>query len=96
MSAYWIARCHVINSEEFLKYTKIAGPVIESQGGKFLARGGHQEELEGGIYERTVLVEFNNFQEAKDCYDSRDYQEALKFVKISAERHVVIIEGLLN
>ena len=75
MSAYWIARCHVINSDEFLKYTKIAGPVIESQGGKFLARGGHQEELEGGIYERTVLVEFNNFQEAKDCYDSRDYQE---------------------
>ena len=94
MNAYWIARCHVTDVDQFSKYAEIAGPIINSQGGRFLARGGHQIELEGGIYERTVLVEFSSFQTALSCYESDEYQDALKFVKISAKRHVVIIEGL--
>ena len=83
MNAYWIARCHVTDVDQFSKYAEIAGPIINRQGGRFLA-----------IYERTVLVEFSSFQTALSCYESDEYQDALKFVKISAERHVVIIEGL--
>ena len=96
MSAYWIARCHVKDSNQFTKYVKLAGPIIEAQGGKFLVRGGRQVEVEGGSFERTVLVKFGTFNEAVRCYDSNDYKKALEFVKISAERHVVIVEGLDN
>jgi len=94
MSAYWIARCHVTDPAKFSEYAGLAGPIIENHGGKFLARGGYQIEVEGGSYERTVLVEFKTMEAAKACYNSCDYQEALKIVTISSERHVVLIEGL--
>lgn len=93
MKAYWIVRCHVNDLNEFSKYAKLAGPIIHKHNGNFLARGGEQKELEGDGYERTVLVEFNSSEQAYKCYNSKEYQEALVFVKNSAERLVVIVEG---
>ena len=94
MKAYWITRCHVHNSDEYDEYIRLAGPAINKYGGRFLVRGGEQIELEGGSYERTVLVEFNSMNEAKLCYESSDYQEALKYSLNSSNRHVVLVEGV--
>ena len=94
MKGYWVARCHIIDNNEYAKYAVLAGPIIESFGGKFLVRGGNKKEVEGGIYERTVLVEFNNIQIAEECYKSEAYQSALKHVADSAIRHVVLVEGI--
>ena len=94
MKAYWITRCHVQNCDEYDEYIKLAGPAINKHGGTFLVRGGKQIELEGGPYERTVLVEFNSMQEAKLCYESSDYQEALRHSLNSSNRHVVLVEGV--
>ena len=82
------------NSAEYDEYIKLAGPAISQYGGTFLVRGGDQIELEGGPYERTVLVEFNSMHEAKVCYESKEYQEALKHSVNSSNRHVVLVEGL--
>ena len=60
MKAYWINRCHVIDSGSYQEYVKLAGPALQKFGGKFLVRGGEQVELEGGPFERTVLIEFNS------------------------------------
>ena len=68
MKAYWITRCHVHNAEEYDEYIKLAGPAITKFGGNFLVRGGDQIELEGGPYERTVLVEFDSMEKAEFCY----------------------------
>ena len=94
MKAYWITRCHVHNPDEYDEYIKLAGPAINNHGGNFLVRGGEQIELEGGPYERTVLVEFNSINEAKLCYESSEYQEALKYSSNSSNRHVVLVEGV--
>ena len=94
MKAYWITRCHVLDSIEYDEYIKLAGPAINFHGGTFLARGGDQIELEGGPYERTVLVEFNSINDAKLCYQSSEYQEALKHSSNSSNRHVVLVEGI--
>ena len=94
MKAYWITRCHVHNPDEYDEYIKLAGPTINKYGGIFLVRGGDQIELEGGSYERTVLVEFNSMDEAKVCYESYEYQEALKHSLNSSNRHVVLVEGV--
>ena len=94
MKAYWITRCHVHNSDEYDEYIKLAGPAINKHGGTFLVRGGKQVELEGGSYERTVLVEFSSMQKAKLCYESSDYQEALRHSLNSSNRHVVLVEGV--
>ena len=94
MKAYWVVRGHVLNPDEYSKYIQLAGPIVKKFHGTFLSRGGKQEEKEGSGYERTVLIEFNSFEEAIFCYNSDEYQEALEYVKTSAERLVVNVEGL--
>ena len=94
MSAYWITRCHVIDPDVYSKYLELAGPAIKKFGGKFLVRGGKQEEKEGEGFERTVLVEFSTLDLARQCYESSDYAEALSYSNQSSNRLVVLVEGL--
>ena len=94
MSAYWITRCHVIDPDVYSKYLELAGPAIKKFGGKFLVRGGEQQEKEGEGFERTVLVEFSSLDLARQCYESSDYAEALSYSNQSSNRLVVLVEGL--
>ena len=94
MKGYWITLCHVTDTERYSKYIKLAGPAIEKFGGIFLARGGNQENLVGDSHERTVVVEFKSFEDAKDAYNSKEYKKALEYSSNSSERHLVIVEGL--
>ena len=94
MKGYWITLCHVTDSETYEEYINLEGPAIQKYGGKFLARGGEQVKYEGSSYDRTVVVEFDSLQSAKDAYNSEEYKRALKYSSISSERHLVIVEGL--
>lgn len=50
---------------------------IERFGGKFLARGGRAERLEGnGDPARIVVLEFESVERAKAVWDSEEYREA--------------------
>ena len=94
MKAYWVVRGNILNQEEYSKYIDLAGPIVHKHNGEFLVRGGQQIELEGEGFERTVLIEFNSFDEALSCYNSAEYLEALNYVKNSAKRLVTIVEGI--
>ena len=94
MKAYWVVRGNILNQEEYSKYIDLAGPTVHKHNGEFLVRGEQQIELEGEGFERTVLIEFNSFDEALSCYNSAEYQEALNYVKNSAKRLVTIVEGI--
>ena len=94
MKAYWVVRGNILNPDEYAKYIDLAGPIVNKYEGKFLVRGGKQVEVEGDGYDRTVLIEFNSFDEALFCYNSDEYQEALVYVKASAKRLVTIVEGI--
>ena len=94
MSAYWIARVDVSDSETYGKYAEIASRAIAEHGGRFLARGGRSVELEGPCRKRNVIVEFPTVEDAEQCYRSGTYTEALKFAKRSSERELVIVEGV--
>ncbi|MDB4661814.1 DUF1330 domain-containing protein [Gammaproteobacteria bacterium] len=94
MKAYWVVRGNILNQDEYAKYVELAGPIVRKYNGKFLARGGQQIEVEGEGFERTVLIEFNSFDEAVFCYNSDEYQEALIHVRHSANRLVTIVEGV--
>ena len=50
--------------------------------------------MEGGEYERTVLVEFTSLEQAHACYQSKEYREAFKYQEDAAVRNVVIVEGI--
>lgn len=94
MPAYWCARAHVTNKEQYDKYIALAGPAIQKHGGVILARGGRQVILEGGDYERSIVVRFPSLEQAVACYNSPEYSEARNFAKGAAERHMVVVEGI--
>ena len=90
---YWVVRAKLIDNEEYSKYINLATEIIKKYGGQFIVRGGHQKEFENFGFERTVVVEFESYDDAVKCYKSSDYQSALDHVKDSAVRYVSIVEG---
>ena len=90
---YWVVRSDVILADEYSKYIEITSNVINKYDGKFIVRGGIQTEFEEKGYSRTVVVEFSSYKKAIECYQSSEYQDALKIVKNSAKRLVSIVKG---
>ena len=77
--AYWIAAYRSVSDSDAMDtFVALAASAIEAAGGRFLARGGRIEAFEAGIPERTVLVEFDDFDSAVAAFHSDAYQEALK------------------
>ena len=91
---YWVVRASISNQDEYSKYIKKASKVVESFNGRFLVRGGKQNEYENIGYERTVVVQFNSYEDAIKAYKCSNYQDALMHVKKSAERLFTIVKGV--
>jgi uncharacterized protein (DUF1330 family) len=91
---YWIT-CYrsLKNPDALAAYAKLAGPAIQSHGGKFLARGTPSKTYEAGLNQRTVVIEFDSVAQAIAAHDSPGYQEALKALAGGAERDMRIVEG---
>ena len=93
--AYWIAKYKKINDQEALvKYAEKAKKVIESFGGKALARGGKYIIFEGENFIRIVIWEFENIDIATKCHDSKNYQKAWSLAKNTTIRDLLIVEGV--
>jgi len=92
---YWITFYRSIkNPNALAAYAKLAGPAIQSNGGRFLARGNPTKVYEGGLNQRTVVVEFDSVQQAIATHDSPGYQAALKELAGTVERDFRIVEGV--
>jgi|TARA_B110000971_G_C19849211_1_gene426257 uncharacterized protein (DUF1330 family) len=90
---YWIARVKVEDGEAFKEYANRAKVAIDKFGGKYLARGGKFSILEGEhAFERNILIEFSSFQVAKECFESKEYQEAKSFRIGKANFNAIVIE----
>tara|TARA_B100000686_G_scaffold237583_1_gene245633 strand:- start:560 stop:850 length:291 start_codon:yes stop_codon:yes gene_type:complete len=91
----WVAVYEKIeNTETLKKYAVKATTAIGKYSGKFLVRGGKNIVLEGNQSPRTVIVEFPTFNDAENCYNSDEYQEAYSILKGSMKRNLQIIEGI--
>jgi uncharacterized protein (DUF1330 family) len=91
---YWIAVYRSIkNPDALAAYAKLAGPAIESHGGKFLVRGIPSKVYEAGLQQRTVVIEFPSLADAIAAHDCLEYQEALKAIHGAAERDMRFVEG---
>jgi uncharacterized protein (DUF1330 family) len=92
--AYWVVTYRKVKDPEKLAaYAKLAGPAIQSQGGKFLVRGTPAKTFEGGLNERTVVSEWPDLKAAIAAYESPAYKEALRALGNGAERDIRIVEG---
>ncbi|MET0532877.1 MAG: DUF1330 domain-containing protein [Steroidobacter sp.] len=93
--AYWIA-CYqqITDLEKLASYAKLALPVIQAGGGRFLARATAAKAYEHGKIERTVLIEFDSVEQAAAVHDSAEYQTALKALEGGAIRDLRIVPGV--
>ena len=93
--AYWIAFYRSVkNQEKFGEYAKMAGPAIQSAGGKFLIRGNPAKVYESGLNQRVVMIEFDSLQQAIAAHDGAGYQAALKVLGDAVDREIRIVEGV--
>lgn len=94
MSAYVIVDVHVEDPEEYKSYVPRSTALVEAYGGRFLARGGHAETLEGDWQPgRIVLIEFSDLAAARAWYDSPEYQEVVRIRHRASTSRGVIVEG---
>jgi uncharacterized protein (DUF1330 family) len=93
--AYWVVAYRTISDPEKLAaYNKLAAPAVRARGGRVLARGGRVVARDAGIAERTVLIEFDSFEQAVAAHESEAYLEALVALSDGVERDFRIIEGI--
>ena len=92
---YWICFYRSISNPGALaEYAKLAGPAIQSGGGRFLARGVPSRTYEAGKNQRTVVIEFESVQQATATFESPAYRAACRVLEGAAERDIRVIEGL--
>jgi uncharacterized protein (DUF1330 family) len=95
MKAYWIATYKDMkNPENIKRYAEKASPIIKKYNGIILARGGRVKTIEGNPSPRTVLIQFSTMDNALKCYNSPEYQEAMKIGNGEFNRHIQIVEGV--
>lgn len=90
---YWIVRLDVTDQEQFKKYVAANAEALRKYGAKFLARAGQFTVPEGTTKARNTIVEFPSYQAALDCWNSPEYQAALKLRLPASSMDLVIIEG---
>ena len=93
--AYWVSFYHsVSNPAALAEYAKIAGPALQAQGGRALARGEPAKTYEAGVKQRVVILEFDSVEQAIAAHDSEAYKRALDVLKGAVVREIRIIEGV--
>jgi len=93
--AYWISCYRSISNPDALQaYAKLAGPAIQSAGGRFVVRGMPAKTYESGVNQRTVVVEFDSLDKAVAAHESDGYKAALKLLGNAVERDFRIVEGV--
>ncbi len=95
MAAYIIADVDVLDPAVYERYKGLAPPAIAAHGGRYLARGGRTEVLEGSwTPRRAVILEFESLEKAKAWYASLEYAEARKLRQASSRTNMIVLDGL--
>ena len=95
MSAYVVIEIVVKNPEGYEEYKLLAPQAIAAYGGKYIARGGKAENLEGDWQpNRIVILEFESVDKAKQWLDSEEYREAKAFRHKYATTNMIVVEGV--
>ncbi len=77
------------------EYKKLAGVTVEKYGGKYIARGGRTEVLEGNWRpKRIVVLQFESMRRAKEWLNCEEYREPRKMRHRTAETKMILVEGV--
>jgi uncharacterized protein (DUF1330 family) len=95
MPAYVIANIDVKDAVRYADYIKMSPISIQKFGGRFIARGGTTESLEGSWQpKRLVILEFPTIEAARQWYASDDYAPAKALRQATSIGDLVVVEGV--
>lgn len=94
MPAYLIADIEITDPIGYEEYRKRVPPTLAAHGGRFLARGGTIEVLEGSWNPtRLVIIEFPSMAALKSWYGSPEYRPLIELRNRNARSHLFAVEG---
>ena len=95
MAAYVIVDIEVTDPQAYEEYRRQVSALVAKFGGKYLARGGEMERVEGDWNPtRLVVLEFESMERVKEFYYSEEY-EPLKNIRIAATKsNMVLVDGV--
>ena len=97
MTAFLVSDVSVRDAEAFQTYRTRAAASIIQHGGRYLARGGEIEPLEGTWKPRNIIiVEFPSLEQARAWYRSPEYAFALEMRDQALSRTLILVDGINN
>ena len=95
MPAYVIVQVSIHDAERYERYKALAPDSIALYGGRYIARGGQTEVLEGEWDPcRVVILEFDDIARARTWLNSPEYREARSLRHATASTRMIVVEGL--
>ncbi len=95
MAAYVIADVEVTDPVAYEDYKRMVPATLAAYGGKFVARGGQVEVLEGAWQpKRVVVIEFESVERAKAWWGSPEYREARELRQRTSVGSLIVVEGV--
>ena len=95
MVAYVIADIEVIDAAGYEEYRRQVPGTIAAYGGRYLARGGATEVLEGTWSpNRCVILEFPDMERFKAWWSSPEYAPVRAIRERTTQSNLVVTQGL--
>lgn len=95
MPAYIIAHIEIADPDAYEGYKKLVPATVEKFNGRFLVRGGRAEILEGeAAPDRTVVLQFPSYDDAKAWFDSAEYAEAKAIRQAASRGTLILVDGV--
>lgn len=90
---FWIARLDVDDTEAYEKYRALNAKAFAKFGARFVVRGPAGKVVKGTPRKHNVVIEFDSYAKAIACYESEEYQAAVRYLQEVGPVDLVIVEG---
>ena len=96
MTAYVLVDVASTDATKAARYRELSGASVEHHGGRFLARGGTLDVLEGDWDPaRLVVIEFPSAEAARQWYESPEYGQARAAREGAGTWRMVLVDGVV-
>ena len=94
MKAYILVDVTITNPSRYEDYKKLTPDSLQPYEGRFIARGGTTETLEGDWEPgRIVMLEFPSMEKAKAWWSSDGYAPAKAIRQSASKTRMIVVEG---
>jgi len=91
---YIVGHITVRDPEAYKEYVEKDTPILLSHGARPIIRGGKAAVMEGEVFERHVVFEFDSYEAAMAAYNDPEYQAVAEIRRRSADSVILVVEGV--